>query len=246
MFTVLTIYLLVFALIFVAFSCFKIAFIFITLAVAYFLLAGCGIIPGLLLKYLQASYSTPINSIDKKRVAIILLGCSTIRWPDRTLVKATFFSYSRIFEAVRLYHLCKINNCECKIIISGGDVHTPGKSEAEAYRDELVDIGIAAEDIVLEATSRNTYQNAKFVCTMLAKTPYDQVLLINSAALLKRAMLYFSYFGIKPLPCPADYVSAWVSFKPVGYNFFLTDYIINEYIGILRFHIYTMLGKNGR
>jgi len=230
--TALAVYLLLIALVFLFFSYLKVSFVLIAVAITYLLLAGCGILTALLLKPLQSEYTTPATLTDKKRVAIILLGCSTIKWPN-SMIKATFFSYSRLFEALRLHQLCKMNNCEFKIIISGGDAHTPGTSEAEVYRDELVGVGVDANNIQLESASRNTYENAQFVCDILTNSePYDQIFLISSPIFLKRALLYFSHFGFSPVPCPADYISAWILFKPAGYNLFLCDFLIKEYISI--------------
>ncbi|STX52383.1 membrane protein [Legionella busanensis] len=246
MITVEIVYLLLIALIFLIFSYIKIALFLIFISLTYLLLAGCGIIPSIFLKHLQAAYTTPITSINKKRVAVILFGCSTIRWPN-LLVRATFFSYSRIFEAARLYYLCQDNQCECTIIISGADVHTPGKSEAETYYQELLSVGINPKDIKLETISRNTYQNAQFVCEIMTKLePYEQIFLVTSAIFLKRVMLYFLNFDLRPIPIPspADYMEAWISLKPSGYNLFISEHVIHEYIALLRFYFYQKLKLN--
>ncbi|WP_160149884.1 YdcF family protein [Legionella beliardensis] len=237
------VYLLLIALISLIFAYIKIALFLIFISVAFLLLGGCGIITSILLKYLQAAYTVPITSINKKRVAIILFGCSTIRWPN-FLVKATFFSYSRIFEAVRLYYLCQKNNCKCTIIISGADVHTPGKTEAETYYEELLSAGIDAKNIKLEKMSVNTYQNAQFVCKIMDELePYEQIFLVTSAIFLKRMMMYLLHFGLRPIPTPspADYMGAWVSLKPSGYNLFILEHVIHEYVALLRFYFYQKL-----
>ena len=59
-----------------------------------------------------------------------------------------------------------------------------------------------------------------------------------------KALLYFNNFQIKPKAVIADYLPPVISLKPTGYNFAITDLLVNEYIGIARLYIYNLMGWN--
>jgi len=61
---------------------------------------------------------------------------------------------------------------------------------------------------------------------------------------MKRASLYFSSFDIYAIPAISDYLEPNFSIIPIGYNFAITDFALNERIGIIRFYIYNFLGLN--
>jgi hypothetical protein len=56
--------------------------------------------------------------------------------------------------------------------------------------------------------------------------------------------LYFGYFSIHPTPRAADYVVPPISILPTGYNFAIADLAAHEFIGILRYYVYNLLGWN--
>jgi uncharacterized SAM-binding protein YcdF (DUF218 family) len=90
----------------------------------------------------------------------------------------------------------------------------------------------------------NTWQNAQFTRPLLQRYNADRVLLVSSGIHLRRSMLYFSHFGINAIPVRGDYLRAIFSPLPRSYNFAVADFALNEYIGILRYYAYNMLGWN--
>ena len=72
----------------------------------------------------------------------------------------------------------------------------------------------------------------------------DQVMLVTSGLHLRRSMLYFSHFGVRALPARGDYVGAAMNSLPLAHNFLLMDLTLHEYAGLLRYHVYEMLGWN--
>ncbi len=209
-----------------------------------FLLIGNGFIPSILLKHLQTSFVDLPKPQWGNQNAIILLGAGAIKLPVTNAVNPTIMAYSRINEAAHLYLDCVKNHTKCTIIISGGDALKTGKSEAIVYRDVLLGLGINNSDIELEPRSMNTYKNAEFTSAILKKNLFNQVILVTSGIHLKRALLYFSHFGINAKPALADYLTPQFAVIPIGYNFAVTDFAIHEYLGIVRFHIYNFLGWN--
>ena len=70
------------------------------------------------------------------------------------------------------------------------------------------------------------------------------MILVTSGLHLRRSILYFSHFGVHSLPVRADYVGAMMSPVPLAYNYLLMDLTLHEYVGVLRYHVYEMLGWN--
>ena len=207
---------------------------------------GSGSVPSLILKGLQSRSFAKDNPTWGERNVIIVLGDGTVRLPDQSTVRPSILAYSRILEATRLYFLAKNGKHECTILISGGDASRTGITEADDYRAEMVQLGVAESDILLERHSMNTFQNAEFSEAILRERQFDQLYLVTSGLHLPRALLYFSYFGVNPTPCAADYIVPSVSIFPIGYNFAIADLAVHEYIGILRYYIYNLLGLNPR
>ena len=209
----------------------------------FFLTTGFGVFSSLLLKHLE-SYPTLSQPHWKKTNAIIILGGGTVSTSLVGVVKPTILSYSRIYEAARLYLSCQKTHATCKIIVSGGDALATGKSEAAVYRDEFLALGINNADIILESHSMNTYKNAEFTSTLIKSMPFDNAVLVTSGIHMKRALLYFSHFGIQAEPAASDFIAPTLSIIPLGYNFAMTDFALHEYAGIIRFYIYNYFGWN--
>ncbi len=213
-------------------------------AIISYLVVGDGLFPAYLLHNLQTPYSQATYPSWKKTNTLLLLGAGTSKVPGSHMIKPSILSFSRIMETAKLYRGCKLTQVSCHILISGGDPLNNGKSEAATYRDSLLSLGVNPSDIQLESQSRNTYQNAKFSSYLLKKQARDQILLISSGLVIKRALLYFSYFGIHPVPIASDFITIPISKLPLGYNFAMSDFVLHEYLGIARFYIYNFLGWN--
>lgn len=213
------------------------------IALLSFLLIGNGFIPFYLLKSLQI-YKEPQVIKWKQSNAIVVLGAGTSKPTGSDKTKPSLMSFSRITMAAALYRHCKINSSHCDIIISGGDPQHNGKTEAATYRETLMELGINSSDIQLEPNSKNTFQNAKFTSALLKQQPSRQVLLISSGLTLKRALLYFSYFNIHPIPVPSDFITITFTKLPLAYNLAINDFAVHEIIGISRFYIYNFFRWN--
>lgn len=212
------------------------------ISVTLLLALGCGLIPTWLLSDLQSAYAVKHPIGWGKRNAIVLLGGGTVRVAGA--VEPRTFSYARIVETAALYNDCRKAAAECKIIVSGGDAMHNGSSEAIVYQGDLFKLGIAATDILLESDSMNTWQNAQFTSAILERYDADRVVLVSSGIHLKRSELYFAHFGVFATPVRADYLPAVWSVLPLSYNFTVTDFALQEYIGIARYYVYNFLGWN--
>jgi len=113
-------------------------------------------------------------------------------------------SSDRLFQALRLYKLQKIN----KIIISGGSAKIIKKDvkEADIIKNYLIEIGISENDILIENKSKNTFENAKFTAELLVnQIDTSTFMLFTSSLHMKRAMYAFAKVGINATPYSIDY-----------------------------------------
>ncbi|MFB3925384.1 MAG: YdcF family protein [Syntrophales bacterium] len=145
---------------------------------------------------------TPLNVSE-------MAGKSTIKWivvlgaghvSDPYLPATSQLSDTatlRLIEAVRIYRELP----GCKLLLSGGKIFDPA-SEAEVMASVARTLGINPEDIVLEAKSRNTEDQAKIIPSIVGR---DTFILVTSASHMPRAMALFKKSGVSPLPAPAGY-----------------------------------------
>lgn len=151
----------------------------------------------------------------------------------------------RFIETVKLYHQGFIQ----KIVMTGGSgllVHNEAK-EADFVKNELMANGISEKDIIIEASSRNTFENAIFTKKILdslnLKPPY---LLITSATHMPRSIQIFKRANIKvdQYPCAYDVVYSHLSVVELllpDLKLFTSWYkIIHEIVGL---KIYQLTGK---
>lgn len=113
----------------------------------------------------------------------------------------------RLLQAVKLYRRGLIK----KIVISGGHGGiTPDLAEAIVIKDLLMEFNIPENDIIIEAKSRNTHENAIYTAKMLApQKKKASYLLITSGHHLPRARACFKKAGL-PTDCYAT--------DPMGVN----------------------------
>ncbi len=125
---------------------------------------------------------------------------------------------NRLHHAVQLYRLGKVK----QLLLSGGSGNVFGEkiSESTVVKQYLLSIGIPESDIIVEADSRNTHENALFTAKLLKeiKHPYQNILLITSADHMPRANKCFINEGLSVTPFPVD-----TSSKPSDFNL---DYLL--------------------
>jgi uncharacterized SAM-binding protein YcdF (DUF218 family) len=102
----------------------------------------------------------------------------------------------RLVEGIRLYHQVP----GVKLIVSGGIIKKGDEPLAKLMSDFLRQIGVPAEDIVMEGKSRNTYENLTEVRKLVGANPF---LLVTSGCDLPRAMGVARKLQMNPLPAPA-------------------------------------------
>jgi uncharacterized SAM-binding protein YcdF (DUF218 family) len=136
-----------------------------------------------------------------------------------------------------------------KIIVSGGRIAWEGSvsPESDDLTKILVNMGVPKTDIIPEANSYNTRDNAVNVQKILQAQNFKTILLVTSAMHMPRSMAIFKHLGINAIAAPTDYhvsqieldqpnqqtESVILSFLPNEDCLLLTTKAIKEYIGIL-------------
>jgi uncharacterized SAM-binding protein YcdF (DUF218 family) len=120
------------------------------------------------------------------------------------------------------------------IVISGGSGNPFVQvSEAVVMRELLLDLGIPAKRILVEGKSQDTYENGQEIKRFQLRPP---LILITSAAHMRRALRVFRSLGMKPLPAPCDFRARWsqndpLRFFPSAGELATSAAAIYEYVG---------------
>lgn len=111
-------------------------------------------------------------------------------------------SSDRFIETCILYKTKKIK----KVIISGGSNAVNEPKDAVFQYKKMMDLGIPPADIIVEDSSRTTFDNATFskikIDSLHLKPPF---VLITSAMHIPRATRVFTKAGVPVIPFPCDY-----------------------------------------
>lgn len=156
----------------------------------------------------------PMKANEKYEIGILLGGITNY---DRSSKEGYFnISSDRFIQTALLYKKGYIRN----ILVSGGQngiFKEDNFSEAGFIKKHLMDLGIPPENILIEETSKNTIENAKFCKDILKKNKMDNksVVLITSAFHMQRAKTIFEQEGykIRPFPCAFSILPGATNFK---------------------------------
>jgi uncharacterized SAM-binding protein YcdF (DUF218 family) len=133
--------------------------------------------------------------------AIIVLGngAVTYAYGDHQLHGLTRRTAMNVLEGVRLHQL--LNGS--RLIVSGGvpDGGVNQKPEAVLMADAIASLGIPDTHVVVEANSRNTYEQSVRVAALLKRG--ERAVLVTTPIHMSRALAYFESRGVHPVPSPA-------------------------------------------
>lgn len=103
----------------------------------------------------------------------------------------------RVMEGIILHNKIKGS----KLIFTGyaGDNNI---SSAKKNEDIALALGVKKEDIILDESAKDTFEEAMFTKKLLQNEPFA---LVTSAAHMPRAMRLFESFGLHPIAAPADF-----------------------------------------
>ncbi|WP_094779636.1 YdcF family protein [Paraburkholderia ribeironis] len=209
--------------------------------VVLFWLLSAGWLTAPLLELAQPRQQSPAPAVFAPRTAIILLGGGTIYNHHHELVPPRDV-LSRIKVSADNYAACKQTAATCQVIVSGGNPQRHPATEAETYLPYLLRQRVARADIVLEDSSRTTYENARNVSVIVGQSHYDALILVTSAYQMPRALLDFHRFGIEPQPLIAGVRHPHLGVLPRYDNLVNAEIALHELLGIAQFHVYCAIG----
>ena len=96
-------------------------------------------------------------------------------------------------------------------------------------------LGVPHKAILLEKTSKNTDENARYTAAMLHKRGINRVLLVTDPIHMFRAVESFRHYGIQVDPVPTVDKKFIVMEARGGWNLF--HRLLHEYIGIAFYRV---------
>lgn len=177
--------------------------------------------------------------------ALVVLGMGNARVGENRY-EPNPLAYGRIRMAELAYQACKKSGARCTVIFSGGAEARRGEAEARIYANEAIRLGMSPADVIVESSSHNTWENARYTRPILEKLAPNRVYLITSGLHLGRSLLYFRHHGISATPIRPDYLMPLDGMLPQAYNIGVADVALGEYKGLLQYRVYNALGLNAR
>ena len=177
------------------------------------------------------------GDVPRGRTAIVVLGSGSFTardWTGSSYSIVDHVDATRALEAVRVYRLIDAD----WVISSGGKLRPTDPHEASGVTmgDSLAALGVPASRIVVETKSRNTYEEAIVVAPMLQKLQVQHVVLVTSAAHMRRSLGAFRTQGIRAVPAiVADpyTASSWIEWIiPSDLGLWKSASVMHEIIGL--------------
>ncbi|MEW6755035.1 MAG: YdcF family protein [Candidatus Latescibacterota bacterium] len=147
----------------------------------------------------------PISSVGELPAAdavVVLGGMTDAPVPPRREVDVGA-AFDRLLHGMRLLRAGRGRY----LVLSGGVIALlEGSNMTEAARlaGLAAEYGVPPEAMLLEERSRNTYENALYTRALLAERGLGRVLLVTSAAHMRRAVAAFVAQGVEVVPAPTD------------------------------------------
>lgn len=191
------------------------------------------------------------SDVSADRTAIVLLGSGsfTVHGRDQRIGVLDLAGAARVLEAADVYH-----RLGSPWIISSGGAAGGFETEpsAAAMRTALMALGVPSDRIVLEATSRDTHDEAVLVAPMLRALNAQHVVLVTSEIHMRRSIATFRTAGIEAVPAiardPLNVESRIKSFIPTTEGLRFSSFVAHEYIGLVYYWLrgWISLGARGQ
>ena len=180
--------------------------------------------------------SVPVAKLPQAD-AIVVLGGGLGSPTRQTVYPELYPGADRGWQAARCFHAGK-----APVILFSGVSEGPG------MRQFLNDLGVPPGKILLEAESRNTFENGVFTREKLKALKAKKVILVTSAWHLRRAVMTFRQMGVEVIPSGCDYealsLQSWLCPMSVLYYLPSPDFlaknsiVMKEHIGYWAYWLY--------
>jgi len=202
------------------------------IASGFFLLYGMCIDPvsNALIQPLESMYAPLVDTknIDAQAIVVLSGGVRDPKVPG-LFAEPDDYSLERLVYGVALYRKLRI---PLLLVGGSGDPGRPELLEAEAMARTATSIGVPSKDIIIESSPRNTLEGAKAVKRLLKKS---SIILVTSAAHMKRSVAMFKKQGFDIVPAPTGYRTdrrplTGYSFIPRVENLASSSLALSEYL----------------
>jgi uncharacterized SAM-binding protein YcdF (DUF218 family) len=154
-----------------------------------------------LMRWLEGPYRTPGDLRQKYDTVIVLSGILHLQQSQPGHLEFN----DAVDRALAGVALVKQGKGATLLLAGGsGSLFHQDISEAVLLRDFVIEFGLQPQQILLDTTSRNTYENAVNAAKIVRAHHYQHVLLVTSAAHMRRSLAAFHKQGISPDPYPVD------------------------------------------
>ncbi len=130
---------------------------------------------------------------------------------------------ARVAEAIKLYN----QGWAPKLVFSGAALDTSGPSNAEAMRDQAINVGVPSSAILIEENSLDTAENAFLTSALVGSV--NRIIVVTSPYHQRRAGLEFSHFfgdKVKVVNHPTQHDRQWQNYwwsTPSGWYLALSE-----------------------
>lgn len=106
----------------------------------------------------------------------------------------------------------------------------------------LIDMGVPANQVIVETKSRDTKENAAFSAEICRAKAFKRPILVTSAYHLKRAKRCFDAEGLKVLAFPSSFETwqgkryPWTAYLPGNYR--RSSTALHEYLALLQYRLF--------
>lgn len=154
--------------------------------------------------------------------------------------RLTDASTRRCLRAVEMYR----DGPPCPIVLCGGIVRPweTDVSEAAVMRDFVLALGVPSEDILLEESSRNTFENSVGSRDVMERHGLRKAALVTDASHLPRATALYRAQGIDVVPVGCGYERrsqplSYLSFIPDSKSPLANYDAVHEALGLVSFWV---------
>ena len=172
-------------------------------AIAWLLICSMPATSTTLLGALERQYVyQPVEEVPDADLIVVLGGSAfghDPRWPYPNLGG----NIDRYWYAARLYYAGRART----VLLSGARDRRrpPGPTEAQLGWMFLIDLGVPADNQILDNISKTTQEHVKHVARVLDANDMDTFLLVTSAIHMRRAEAVFKAGGLEPVPVATDF-----------------------------------------
>ena len=206
------------------------------LAVAiFYFAASVYIVPASIASVALAAHAEPFKPRTGERVptAVVLLGGGNehVQGIAAAVSVMSLVEAARVLEAARVFEIAHAD-----WIISSGGALADETPSAVVMRDALVQLGVPPRQILLEASSHDTHDEAVLIAPMLKSLGIQRTILVTSAIHMPRSLGTFRAAGVEAIQAPVREPGAALPrirrWSPSTIGLLFSSQLAHEFVGI--------------